>query len=595
MSSVLFEPHSFSILTQILTEISNRRPLFMGECDIDQLYKIFRLFGTPNNSSWSDVEDMPNFLPTFPQWSSRRLELFVPFLPPEGVDLLERLFVYDPRMRISAKNALRHVFVRDHVASADLIDPFQGTILQTPVSQTRSGSSIVSAPQSTVPLHHSSMRGGSAGSDSSRFVTATSSSIHASTSSSSSHAVVPRVNTMNMPHKVTPDGLLTQAARPNSSSVTSSSAATAAVQAPSASHSSSTGISVTNASRYKIHAQLEEEYEVQQTTANWGPSAADEISTTHDLENSKGTEVCSLEDMAEPTAVTKGGRKRKPQQEPPQSTTTEDSELAGYDPAGRHSNRRDNRCFLPIGEQPAPANLVAAAETAKVSNSAEGRGKRSTVGALPAPSLSAHAIVPAATRGNSSSAEKVTTVADPVASTEISEVNIPDAASTGAIVAPALPATRATRKRKATVDVNSGDVENEQLVGVEGPVEEAVVVPATTANRRGTRAAVKITPDQIATVPSTDDAQPATKKRGTRYSAVNADVKLHMAQELLEDSAAQNRDSREVDALTISASVEPKQPIVEEAGVNGSGRIRRRAAVSATAANSALAMNMRRR
>lgn len=591
----LFEPHSGTILTQILTEISNRRPLFMGECDIDQLYKIFRLFGTPNNSSWSDVEDMPNFLPTFPQWSSRRLDLFVPFLPPEGVDLLERLFVYDPRMRISAKNALRHVFVRDHVASADLIDPFQATILQTPVSQTRSGSTIVSAPQSTVPLNHSSMHGGSVESDSSRFVTATSSSIHATTSSSS-HAMVPGVNTMNMPHKVTPDGLLTQAARPNSSSVTSSSAATAAVQAPSASHSSSTGISVTNASRYKIHAQLEEEYEVHQATANWAPLAADEISTTRDLENSKGTEVCSLEDMAEPTAVTKGGRRRKPQQEPPQSTTTEDSELAGYDPAGRHSNRRDNRCFLPIGEQPAPANLVAAAETAKVSNSAEGRGKRSTVGALPAPSLSAQAIVPAATRGNSSSAEKVTTVADPVASTEISEVNIPDAASTGAVAAPALPATRATRKRKATVDVNAGDVENEKLVGFEAPVEEAVVLPATTANRRGTRAAVKITPDQIATVPSTDDAQPATKKRGTRYSAVNADVKLHMAQELLEDSAAQNRDSREVDALTNSAPVEPNQPIVEEAGaINGSGRIRRRAAVSATAANSALAMNMRRR
>jgi len=36
----------------IIAELTIRRPLLQGESDIDQLYRILKLLGTPNNESW---------------------------------------------------------------------------------------------------------------------------------------------------------------------------------------------------------------------------------------------------------------------------------------------------------------------------------------------------------------------------------------------------------------------------------------------------------------------------------------------------------------------------------------------------------------
>ncbi len=39
----------------------------------------------------------------------------IPHLSPEGQDLLQKLLMYNPEDRISAKQALRHAFFRDQV------------------------------------------------------------------------------------------------------------------------------------------------------------------------------------------------------------------------------------------------------------------------------------------------------------------------------------------------------------------------------------------------------------------------------------------------------------------------------------------------
>eukprot|EP01033_Poteriospumella_lacustris_P007768 gene7768-5587_t len=121
----------------IIAEMSNKRPLFTGECDIDQLFRIFRVLGTPTNDTWRDVEDLPNYQPLFPKWPAQKLELLVPQMSPEGIDLLDRIFVYDPQNRISAKSALNHSYLRPYVADKDLVDPLF-PLLQTPVPQHRS-------------------------------------------------------------------------------------------------------------------------------------------------------------------------------------------------------------------------------------------------------------------------------------------------------------------------------------------------------------------------------------------------------------------------------------------------------------------------
>ena len=36
----------------ILVEMVTKRPMFPGECEIDELYKIFRVLGTPTDDCW---------------------------------------------------------------------------------------------------------------------------------------------------------------------------------------------------------------------------------------------------------------------------------------------------------------------------------------------------------------------------------------------------------------------------------------------------------------------------------------------------------------------------------------------------------------
>jgi len=52
----------------------NHRPLFPGDSEIDQLFKIFRTLGTPTESTWPGVSQLPDFKDTFPQWQKKVLE-----------------------------------------------------------------------------------------------------------------------------------------------------------------------------------------------------------------------------------------------------------------------------------------------------------------------------------------------------------------------------------------------------------------------------------------------------------------------------------------------------------------------------------------
>jgi hypothetical protein len=45
-----------------------KKPLFMGDSEIDQIFKIFQLHGTPTEQTWPGVNSLPDFKPTFPQF-----------------------------------------------------------------------------------------------------------------------------------------------------------------------------------------------------------------------------------------------------------------------------------------------------------------------------------------------------------------------------------------------------------------------------------------------------------------------------------------------------------------------------------------------
>eukprot|EP00039_Didymoeca_costata_P027738 m.19076 g.19076 ORF g.19076 m.19076 type:complete len:294 (-) comp6478_c0_seq2:281-1162(-) len=94
----------------IFAEMMTRRPLFPGDSEIDELFRIFRVLGTPTEDTWPGVSKLPDYKPTFPKWGSQPVNMCVPGITDSGADLLSRMLSYSPNQRISAKGALNHPF-----------------------------------------------------------------------------------------------------------------------------------------------------------------------------------------------------------------------------------------------------------------------------------------------------------------------------------------------------------------------------------------------------------------------------------------------------------------------------------------------------
>lgn len=90
------------------------QPLFPGDSEIDQIFKIFRILGTPNEELWPGVSGLPDYKPTFPQWSKQDMVRIVTTLDEAGLDMLRRTLTYDSAKRISAKRALLHPYFADY-------------------------------------------------------------------------------------------------------------------------------------------------------------------------------------------------------------------------------------------------------------------------------------------------------------------------------------------------------------------------------------------------------------------------------------------------------------------------------------------------
>uniref|UniRef100_A0A8D2J9K8 Cyclin-dependent kinase 2 n=1 Tax=Varanus komodoensis TaxID=61221 RepID=A0A8D2J9K8_VARKO len=104
---------AFGVPVRTYTHELTRRALFPGDSEIDQLFRIFRTLGTPDETVWPGVTSMPDYKSSFPKWARQDFSKVVPPLDEEGRKLLAQMLHYDPNKRISAKTALNHAFFRD--------------------------------------------------------------------------------------------------------------------------------------------------------------------------------------------------------------------------------------------------------------------------------------------------------------------------------------------------------------------------------------------------------------------------------------------------------------------------------------------------
>jgi serine/threonine protein kinase len=93
--------------------MATHKVLFKGDSEIDQLFQIFRILGTPNERSWPGVSKLPDYKTTFPNWARQDLAAHCPQLNPEGIDLLAKLMIYKPDERLTALQAIKHPFFRN--------------------------------------------------------------------------------------------------------------------------------------------------------------------------------------------------------------------------------------------------------------------------------------------------------------------------------------------------------------------------------------------------------------------------------------------------------------------------------------------------
>lgn len=97
----------------IFAEMATKQPLFPGDSEIDELFKIFRLLGTPNDHLWPSVTSLPDYAPVFPQWNPQPLDSVVAPLGRDALNLLEKILCYEPTQRITAKAALQHPYCEE--------------------------------------------------------------------------------------------------------------------------------------------------------------------------------------------------------------------------------------------------------------------------------------------------------------------------------------------------------------------------------------------------------------------------------------------------------------------------------------------------
>ena len=97
-----------------MAELYTRRPLFPGTSEIDQIYKICSVLGTPSSSDWSQGQQLAtsmNF--KFPRFSPTHLsQVLGSRVGARGISLIYSTLTWNPAWRSSAQETLKHSYFR---------------------------------------------------------------------------------------------------------------------------------------------------------------------------------------------------------------------------------------------------------------------------------------------------------------------------------------------------------------------------------------------------------------------------------------------------------------------------------------------------
>merc|ERR1719461_1064963 len=92
----------------IIAEMATKVPLFPGDSEIDQLFQIYRVLGTPNNKVWPGIIELPEYKSVGPKWKKKDLsiELKGKMDADGGIALMEQMLTFPPNKRVTCKRML---------------------------------------------------------------------------------------------------------------------------------------------------------------------------------------------------------------------------------------------------------------------------------------------------------------------------------------------------------------------------------------------------------------------------------------------------------------------------------------------------------
>ncbi|KAK3879244.1 hypothetical protein Pcinc_016174, partial [Petrolisthes cinctipes] len=105
----------------IMAEIYTFRPLFPGSSEIDQIFKICSVIGTPDKRDWPEgysLAQQMNF--KFPQFSATPLASLIPSASAEAVQIMTDMLKWNPARRPTAQQCLRYSFFKDQQKNNDI-------------------------------------------------------------------------------------------------------------------------------------------------------------------------------------------------------------------------------------------------------------------------------------------------------------------------------------------------------------------------------------------------------------------------------------------------------------------------------------------
>lgn len=93
-----------------MAELYTFRPLFPGKSEIDEIFKICSVIGTPEKDDWPEGYQLAaamNF--KFPNFSRTSLSVLIPNAGQEAVILMEDMLQWNPIKRPTAQQSLRWI------------------------------------------------------------------------------------------------------------------------------------------------------------------------------------------------------------------------------------------------------------------------------------------------------------------------------------------------------------------------------------------------------------------------------------------------------------------------------------------------------